>query len=201
MTVPCTPLVCEYNDYTASHIAGCDESGAGAIVGPVVAAAVVLPKDFYDEELYSNPKKRSVASRIRLNAVIKQHAIALGIALIDHQTIDQMGIMQAIHLVLHKAIEQLKTKPDQLLIAGRSFNPYKKTPYQCIPKGNRIYPAITAANIVAKVYRDQYIDSLDKDFPAYGWRKNKGYSTPSHKSMIKALGATFYHRKSFDFQL
>ncbi|HLP34877.1 MAG TPA: ribonuclease HII [Amoebophilaceae bacterium] len=200
MAVPSTPLISEYKDYTASYIAGCDESGAGAIVGPVVAAAVILPKDFYDEELYSNPKKLSVASRIRLNAVIRQRAITLGIAVVDHQTIDQMGIMQAIHLVMHKAIEQLKTNPDQLLIAGRSFVPYKKIPYQCILKGNRVYPAIAAANIVAKVYRDQYIDSLDRDFPAYGWRKNKGYSTPSHKSIIKALGATFYHRKSFDFQ-
>lgn len=199
MTEPSIPLVSEYRDYAASHVAGCDESGSGAIVGPIVAAAVVLPKDFYDAELYSNPKKFSIAARIRLNALIKQQATAWSIASVDHQTIDRLGIVQATYLAFHKAIEQLKVTPDQLLISGRSFRPYGHIPHRCMLKANRTYAAVAAANILTKVYRDRYIEVLDKDFPAYDWKHNKGYSTPAHKAVLKALGSTFYHRKSFDF--
>jgi ribonuclease HII len=199
MGLPHTPLLSEYNDYAASHIAGCDEAGTGAIVGPVVAAAVILPKDFFNEELYSNPKKLTIASRIRLNAIIRQQAIAWGIALVDHQEIDRIGIASAVHCSIHKALDQLKVSPNQLLVSGRSFSPYNDIPYKCMLKGDRIYAAIAAANVISKVYRDSYMEKLDKDFPAYGWKKNKGYSTPTHKQMIKALGVTLYHRKSFDF--
>lgn len=193
-----TPLLSEYQDYNLLHIVGCDEAGAGAVAGPVIAAAVILPHGFYDKELY-NAKNMTAASRIRIVSLVKQHAVAWGIGTVCQQEIDRIGITNASQLAIHTALNQLKIAPDLLLVSGRSFDSYKEIPYKCILQGDRMYAAIAAANIIAKVYRDSCMEKLDKDFPAYGWRKNKGYSTPAHKQAIKVFGVTLHHRKSFHF--
>ncbi|UWW96735.1 MAG: ribonuclease HII [Candidatus Cardinium sp.] len=187
----------EYKDY--HHIAGCDHAGTGAIAGPIVGAAVILPNGFYNETLY-NTKKLATALPIHLYNLIQQHAVSWSIAMVDHEEINKYGIPNASQLAIHNALNQLKILPSLLLVAGRSFDGYKAIPHQCIPQGDKIYAAITAANILAKIYRDRYMEKLDKDFPAYGWKKNKGYATPAHKQVIKQFGRTLYHRKSFDWK-
>lgn len=191
------PLLSEYQDYHLSHIAGCDHAGTGAIAGPIVGAAVILPNAFYNEALFNN-KKLTTTLPIHLYGMIQQHAIAWSIAMVDHEEINRRGIPNAAQLAIHNALDQLKTLPNLLLVSGRSFDRYKTIPHQCIPQGDKVYAAITAANILAKIYRDRYMEILDKDFPAYGWKKNKGYATPAHKQIIKKFGVTLYHRKSFD---
>ncbi|TDG95611.1 ribonuclease HII [Cardinium endosymbiont of Culicoides punctatus] len=187
-------LLSEYTHYNVPYIAGCDEVGARAIAGPIIAAAVILPHDFYDKELY-NVKNLTAASRIRISSLVKQQAIAWGIATVCQQDINKTGIANASQLAMHSAINQLKIPPDILLISGRSCNPYKDIPCKCVVHGDKIYAAVAAANIMAKVYRDSFMDKLDKDFPAYEWRKNKGYSTLVHKQAIKVFGITLHHRK------
>ncbi|WP_342265471.1 ribonuclease HII [Cardinium endosymbiont of Philonthus spinipes] len=193
------PLLSEYKDYHASHIAGCDHAGTGAIAGPIVGAAVILPSAFYNEVLY-NTKKLATTLPIHLYSIIQQHAVGWSISMVDHEEINRSGVPNAAQLAIHKALDQLKTLPNLLLVAGRSFDGYKTIPHQCIPQGDQIYAAITAASILAKVYRDRYMEKLDKDFPAYNWKKNKGYATPTHKQIIKQFGLTLYHRKSFSYK-
>ncbi|MCT4697370.1 MAG: ribonuclease HII [Candidatus Cardinium sp.] len=189
------PLLSEYQYYHVSHIAGCDHAGAGAIAGPIVGAAVILPHAFYNEILGNT---QTLTIPIHLYGIIQQHAVAWSIAMVDHIAIHSMGIPNAAQLAIHNALDQLKTLPNLLLVSGRSFDGYKTIPHQCIPQGDKIYTAISAANILAKVYRDRYMEILDKDFPAYGWKKNKGYATPAHKQVIKQFGGTLYHRKNFN---
>ena len=188
------PIQSEYQDYDASHIAGCDHAGSKAISGPIVGAAVILPHTFYDEMLYTH-KKLNTTARIHLYDIIKEHALAWSITMVGHAEINTRGIFSASQLAIYKAIDELNILPNLLLVAGQSFNGYKTVPSQSIPQGEKIYAAINAANILAKVYRDRYMKRLDKDFPAYGWKNNKGYATPAHKQIIEELGPTLYHRK------
>ncbi|WP_243517031.1 MULTISPECIES: ribonuclease HII [unclassified Candidatus Cardinium] len=189
-------LKSEYNDYHLSHIAGCDHAGSKAISGPIVGAAVILPHTFYNEILYNS--KSMTSSPIHLYLKIKHHAVAWSIAIVDHEKINSIGVAHASQLAIHNAIESLTKLPNLLLISGQSFDGYQTIPHQCIPQGDKIYAAIAAANLLSKIYRDRYMERLDKDFPAYGWKKNKGYATATHKQMLKQFGPTLYHRKSLD---
>lgn len=177
--------------------AGCDEAGRGCLAGPVVAAAVILPKDFSNEEI-NDSKKLSEKKRTALKRVIEADVFDFGVAFINNEEIDQLNILRASFKAMHKAVEQLKTIPQHLLIDGNRFVPYKDIPYSCIIKGDGKFSSIAAASILAKTYRDAYMLQLHQDYPQYGWDSNKGYPTKKHFAAIKEYGLTPYHRKSFN---
>jgi len=176
--------------------AGCDEAGRGCIAGPVTAAAVILPKDFY-HPLLNDSKQLSEIQREILRPVIEREAIAWSVAYCDNTEIDRINILKATFSAMHKAIEALSTRPDVLLIDGNRFAPYFGIPHQCIVKGDSKYAAIAAASILAKTHRDERMHDLHQLHPEYGWKENKGYPTPKHKALVRALGYTPFHRISF----
>ena len=175
---------------------GCDEAGRGCLAGPVVAAAVLLPLDF-NSELLDDSKKLSAAIRNQLRELIIQQAISYGIGLVSHEEIDRINILQASFLAMHRAIEQIQGKIDLLLIDGNRFNPYKKIPYQCIVKGDGKYQSIAAEDILAKTHRDSLMVDLDRHYPVYHLKKNKGYASASHIAAIEEHGYSPIHRKTF----
>ena len=177
--------------------AGLDEAGRGCYAGPVFAAAVILPKDFY-HPLLNDSKKLTEKSRDLLRPIIEKEAIAFGVAMIDNHEIDQINILQASYKAMHLAIDQLKKKPELLLIDGNRFKPYKKINHQCIVKGDGKFSSIAAASILAKTYRDAYMQNIHLEFPNYHWTKNKGYGTADHRKAIEEFGLCKYHRKSFN---
>jgi len=176
--------------------AGCDEAGRGCYAGPVVAAAVVLPRDFY-HPLLNDSKQVSERNRIRLRSVIEKEAQAFSVASVSNDEIDQINILKASFLAMHRALDQLMINPTSLLIDGNKFVPYKKIPFQCFIKGDAHFASIAAASILAKTYRDDYMRQLHTEFPGYGWNTNKGYGTLEHRKAIEHLGLCRYHRKSF----
>jgi len=176
--------------------AGCDEAGRGCLSGPVVAAAVILPKSF-ENELLNDSKKLTEAKRKLLRPIIEKEAIAFGVAFVDEQEIDRINILNASFLAMHRSIDQLSEKPELLLIDGNRFNPYKEVEHQCIVKGDGKYLSIAAASVLAKTYRDDYMEKIDEEFPMYDWINNKGYPTAKHRQGIKDHGDCKYHRKSF----
>jgi ribonuclease HII len=176
--------------------AGCDEAGRGCLAGPVFAAAVILPRDFY-HPLLNDSKLVTEKNRNDLRILIKQSAISYAVASIDNDEIDQINILKASFKAMHLAIEQLKKKPQLLLIDGNRFYTYKKTPHRCIIKGDSIYTSIAAASILAKTYRDDYMLKLHKKFPHYAWNNNKGYGTLAHRKAIEEHGQCKFHRKTF----
>lgn len=176
--------------------AGSDEAGRGCYAGPVFAAAVVLPVDFY-HPLLNDSKQVTAKEREILKKVIESSAIAWAVASVDNTEIDHINILQASYKAMHQAIDQLIPKPQLLLIDGNRFIPYKKTPHHCIIKGDGIYSSIAAASILAKTYRDAYMEQLHQEFPHYGWYKNKGYGTLQHRTAIEKYGLCKYHRKSY----
>lgn len=176
--------------------AGCDEAGRGCYAGPVVAAAVILPKNF-KHTLLNDSKKLSAAQRETLRPIIEEKAIAWGIGVIDHEEIDKINILKASFKAMHNAIDQLSSKPSLLLIDGNRFVPYPQIPHQCFVKGDGRYASIAAASILAKTYRDQLMQALHTEFPQYGWDRNKGYGTAAHRKAIDIHGLCKYHRKSF----
>ena len=177
--------------------AGVDEAGRGCYAGPVFAAAVILPKDFF-HPLLNDSKKLSEKQRDILRPIIEKESIAFGVALVDNYEIDQINILQASYKAMHLSIDQLKPKPNSLLIDGNRFKLYKKISHQCIVKGDGKFASIAAASILAKTYRDEYMNLIHKEFPDYGWDKNKGYGTAVHRSAIERMGLCKYHRKSFN---
>ena len=177
--------------------AGVDEAGRGCYAGPVFAAAVILPKDFY-HPLLNDSKKLSEKQRDILRPIIENESIAFGVASVDNNEIDQINILQASYKAMHLSIDQLKPKPDGLLIDGNRFKPYKKISHLCIVKGDGKFASIAAASILAKTYRDEYMNLIHKEFPEYGWDKNKGYGTAIHRKAIEQIGLSKYHRKSFN---
>lgn len=179
--------------------AGLDEAGRGCYAGPVFAAAVILPKDFY-HPLLNDSKQLNEKQRNLLRPVIEKESIAFAVASVDNETIDKINILQAGFSAMHLAVKQLKTTPEFLLIDGNRFKPYKSIPHQCIVKGDGKYASIAAASILAKTYRDELMQKLHAAFPYYGWDKNKGYGTASHRKAIDTFGLCSYHRKSFDIQ-
>ena len=178
--------------------AGCDEAGRGCLAGPVFAAAVILPENF-DLPLLNDSKKLSKKIRYALRDEIVATAESWAVACANNRTIDKINILNASFLAMHKAIEQLEIKPDFLLIDGNRFKPYKSIPYSCIIKGDGKFCAIAAASILAKTYRDDFMEKIHKQFPEYDWVNNKGYPTVKHRFAISEKGITPYHRKTFRF--
>lgn len=177
--------------------AGVDEAGRGCYAGPVFAAAVILPKKF-QHPLLNDSKKLSEKQRDLLRPVIENESIAWAVAMVGNEEIDQINILQASYKAMHLAIDQLKKQPEILLIDGNRFKPYKKMIHHCIVKGDGKYASIAAASILAKTYRDEYMQKLHAEFPVYGWDRNKGYGTADHRNAILEHGLCSYHRKSYN---
>jgi len=176
--------------------AGCDEAGRGCLAGPVVGAAVILPKDFR-HDLLNDSKKLSKKNREKLRLVIEKKSITWGVSFVNEKEIDKINILNASFTAMHRAIEKLNIKPELLLIDGNRFNPYDNIPAECIIKGDGKYLSIAAASILAKTYRDDFMRKIDNEFPMYNWKKNKGYPTKEHRKGILIHGASKYHRKTF----
>ena len=176
--------------------AGCDEAGRGCLAGPVVAAAVILPKNFKHPVL-NDSKKLSPKQRILLRDEIINTAIAWNIAFVDNTEIDEINILRASIRAMHIAIEGLQKEPQFLLIDGNRFYPYKAIGHSTIIRGDSIYFSIAAASVLAKTSRDEYMNKIHEEFPQYGWDRNKGYPTSIHRAAIFKYGITPYHRKSF----
>lgn len=177
--------------------AGCDEAGRGCLAGAVYAAAVILPPDFKNEQL-NDSKQLSEKQRYALRQVIEQEAVAWAIGIVSPKEIDKINILNASFLAMHRAVAQLKTVPEHLLIDGNRFNPYPNIPHTTIVKGDGKYLSIAAASILAKTYRDDYMNRLHEEFPYYDWDHNKGYPTKKHRAAIARHGTTPYHRMSFN---
>jgi len=176
--------------------AGCDEAGRGCLAGPVVAAAVILPRN-YKHPVLNDSKKLSAKQRLSLRDEILASAIAAKVAFVDNNEIDEMNILRASIKAMHLAIEGLKKTPQFLLIDGNRFYQYKDINHKTIVKGDGLYFSIAAASVLAKTYRDEYMEKIHEEFPQYGWDRNKGYPTIFHRSAIMKYGITTYHRKSF----
>ena len=176
--------------------AGCDEAGRGCLAGPVVAAAVILPKD-YTNQMLDDSKKLNEKKRDALRIEIMRDALAWGIGVVSNEEIDKINILNASFLAMHRAIDQLRLNPELLLIDGNRFKPYHDLPYHTIVKGDGKYLSIAAASILAKTERDAIMQKLHKEFPDYDWNKNKGYPTRKHILAVEQFGQTPYHRKSF----
>ncbi|CAG0910938.1 unnamed protein product [Cyprideis torosa] len=176
--------------------AGCDEAGRGCLAGPVVAAAVILPKRF-KHPLLNDSKQLTEKQRMLLRPIIMEKALAWGIASCSPAEIDEINILKASFLAMHRAVDQLKTKPELLLIDGNRFTPYPNIPHYCQVKGDATYLHIAAASILAKTERDLHMQKLHDEHPEYDWHKNKGYPTKKHRAAIKEFGPTPYHRMSF----
>ncbi|MDR0748595.1 MAG: ribonuclease HII [Tannerellaceae bacterium] len=176
--------------------AGCDEAGRGCLAGAVFAAAVILPPGFAHDEL-NDSKRLSEKKRYALRPVIEQSAIAWAIGMVTPEEIDKINILNASFLAMHRAVEQLATQPEHLLIDGNRFTPYPGIPHTTIIKGDGKFQSIAAASILAKTYRDDYMNALALHYPAYRWNENKGYPTRAHRLAIRELGITPHHRKTF----
>jgi ribonuclease HII len=185
------------SSFTTDKIeAGCDEVGRGCLAGPVVAAAVILPKH-YKNELLNDSKQLTSEIRLELDAVLKRDALAWAIAEVSPQEIDKINILNASFKAMHLAVDALTTTPELLLIDGNRFTPYHTTPHHCIIKGDSLYLSIAAASVLAKNYRDSSMKQLALAHPGYGWETNMGYPTIEHREGIRRLGVTPHHRLSF----
>lgn len=177
--------------------AGCDEAGRGCLAGAVFAAAVILPDSFRCEKL-NDSKQLSENVRYKLRPIIEEQATSFAIGSVSAQEIDQINILKASFLAMHRAINKLKHIPEHLLIDGNRFTPYESISHTCIIKGDSKFLPIAAASVLAKTYRDDYMIELDKEYPLYGWKKNKGYPTLAHRQAIAKYGITPYHRTTFN---
>jgi len=176
--------------------AGCDEAGRGCLAGPVYAGAVILPPDF-ELPLLNDSKQLSEKQRYQLRPIIEEQAIAWGVGAVTNEEIDQINILNASYLAMHRAIEQLRIVPEYLIIDGNRFKAYKNIPHSCIVKGDAKYLSIAAASVLAKTYRDDFMLSIDAEFPQFNWKQNKGYPTQAHRDALVEHGETHYHRKTF----
>ena len=176
--------------------AGCDEAGRGCLAGSVFAAAVILPEDYVNDGL-NDSKQLSAKRRYELRREIESDALAWAVGVVTPEEIDEINILNASILAMHRALDQLKVRPEAIIVDGNRFKPYRFIPYSTVVKGDGKYLSIAAASILAKTYRDDYMDRLAEEFPQYGWTENKGYPTRAHREAIKKYGPTPYHRKSF----
>ena len=176
--------------------AGCDEAGRGCLAGSVYAAAVILPQDYVNERL-NDSKKLTECQRYRLREEIERDALAWAVGVVTPQEIDEINILNASFLAMHRAVDGLKIRPQHLLIDGNRFNPYPGIEYTTVVKGDGKYLSIAAASILAKTYRDDYMNRLAEEYPQYDWRSNKGYPTKKHRAAIAEHGTTPYHRLTF----
>ena len=177
--------------------AGCDEAGRGCLAGSVFAAAVILPPDFKNDDL-NDSKQLSEKKRYALRPIIEQEAIAWAVGIVTPEEIDKINILKASFLAMHRAIDQLKVRPEHLLIDGNRFTPYPEINHTTVVKGDGKYLSIAAASILAKTYRDDYMNRLHEEFPYYDWDHNKGYPTKKHRAAIAERGTTPYHRMTFN---
>lgn len=176
--------------------AGCDEAGRGCLAGPVFAAAVILPKNF-ENEILTDSKQLCAEDRYSLRVIIEKEAIAYAVAEVDHEEIDRINILNASFLAMHKALDRLHLQPELILVDGNRFKKYRETPHECVVKGDGKYFSIAAASILAKTYRDDYMQSIAHLHPDYGWSSNKGYATLKHRKAVLEYGFTPFHRKTF----
>ncbi len=177
--------------------AGCDEAGRGCLAGAVYAAAVILPKDFRNEQL-NDSKQLTARQRYALRRVIEREAVAWAVGVVSPQEIDEINILNAALLAMHRAVDGLAVRPQHLLVDGNRFRPYPGVPHTTVVKGDGKYLAIAAASVLAKTYRDDYMLRLHEEYPQYGWDRNKGYPTRAHREAIAQWGTTPYHRQSFN---
>ena len=182
--------------YTDCIEAGCDEAGRGCLAGSVYAAAVILPSD-YDNPLLNDSKQLSVKLRYALRDQIVHDAVAWAVGIVTPEEIDRINILNASFLAMHRALDQLAVRPEAIIVDGNRFRPYHDLPYTTLVKGDGKYQAIAAASILAKTFRDDYMDRLDEEYPMYDWRSNKGYPTRRHREGIRLHGISPYHRKSY----
>jgi len=178
-------------------VAGLDEAGRGCLAGPVCAAAVIMPGN-YENKILNDSKQLSERQRNELRLEIEETALSWAVAMVDNDEIDEINILNASILAMHRALDQLPEDPQFLLVDGNRFKSYKDIPHECIVKGDGKYYSIAAASVLAKTYRDEYMLTLDAEFPQYCWAANKGYPTRDHKDAINEHGITSYHRKSFN---
>lgn len=176
--------------------AGCDEAGRGCLAGSVFAAAVILPPD-YENELLNDSKKLTDRKRKQLREIIEHDAVDWAVGIVEPGDIDEINILNASILAMHRALDQLKVRPEAVIVDGNRFKPYRDLPYTTIVKGDGKYLSIAAASILAKTYRDDYMDRLAEDYPQYDWKSNKGYPTKKHRQAIRECGITPFHRRSF----
>ncbi|MBQ8502016.1 MAG: ribonuclease HII [Bacteroides sp.] len=177
--------------------AGCDEAGRGCLAGAVYAAAVILPADF-ENELLNDSKQLTEHQRYELRPVIEREAVAWAVGVVSPEEIDKINILNASFLAMHRAIDQLKVRPQHLLIDGNRFKRYQDLPHTTVVKGDGKYLSIAAASILAKTYRDDYMNRLHQEYPCYDWQKNKGYPTKAHRAAISLHGTSPYHRMTFN---
>ncbi len=189
------PLIPHY--YNDKVEAGCDEAGRGCLAGSVYAAAVILPAG-YDNPFLDDSKKLSPAKRKALSQQIQSDAVAWAVGIVTPKEIDKINILRASILAMHRALAALAIEPEVIIVDGNRFTPYKNIPFTTIVKGDGKYQAIAAASILAKTFRDEYMEHLAKEFPVYDWANNKGYPTAKHRSALRKYGASPYHRKSFN---
>ena len=183
--------------YTDLVEAGCDEAGRGCLAGSVYAAAVILPPD-YDNALLNDSKKLTEKRRYALRDDIIRDAVAWAVGVVTPEEIDHINILRASFLAMHRALDQLKVRPEAVIVDGNRFTPYLDLPYTTIVKGDGKYQSIAAASILAKTFRDDYMDALAKEYPYYDWQSNKGYPTRAHREGIRLHGISPYHRKSYN---
>ncbi|WP_298478254.1 ribonuclease HII [uncultured Maribacter sp.] len=184
------------NIYKFHDEIGTDEAGRGCLAGPVTAAAIVLPMGFANSIL-NDSKQLSEKKRVKLRPVIESSCISCAVAHVFPEKIDEINILNASILAMHKSIDQLQTLSEFIIVDGNKFKQYKHFSHECIIKGDSKYMRIAAASVLAKTYRDDYMDKIHEEFPMYNWKKNKGYPTKEHREAIRQYGITKYHRKSF----
>lgn len=176
--------------------AGCDEAGRGCLAGSVYAAAVIFPPGYHNDEL-NDSKQLTARRRYRLREIVERDAVAWAVGIVTPEEIDEMNILNASILAMHRALDRLSVRPEAVIVDGNRFKPYRGLPSATIVKGDGKFLSIAAASILAKTYRDDYMDLLAKECPEYDWLSNKGYPTRKHRAAIRQYGATKYHRKSF----
>ena len=183
--------------YEGKVEAGCDEAGRGCLAGSVYAAAVIFPENYQNEEL-NDSKKLTDKRRKQLREIIQRDAVAWAVGIVTPEEIDKINILNASILAMHRALDQLKVRPEAVIVDGNRFKPYQSLPHTTIVKGDGKYLSIAAASILAKTYRDDYMDKLAEEYPQYDWLSNKGYPTKKHREAIRQYGITPYHRKTFN---
>lgn len=177
--------------------AGCDEAGRGCLAGSVYAAAVILPPD-YQNDLLNDSKQLTEKRRYELREIIQRDAVAWAVGIVTPEEIDKINILNASILAMHRALDQLQVRPEAIIVDGNRFKKYQNLPHTTIVKGDGKYLSIAAASILAKTYRDDYMNELAKEYPQYDWLSNKGYPTKKHRDAIRQYGITPYHRKSYN---
>ena len=187
----------EAHYYEGKIEAGCDEAGRGCLAGSVYAAAVILPEG-YENELLNDSKQLTEKKRYQLREIIERDAVAWAVGIVTPEEIDKINILNASILAMHRALDQLKVRPEAVIVDGNRFKKYKDLPHTTIVKGDGKYLSIAAASILAKTYRDDYMNKLAEEYPQYDWLSNKGYPTKKHREAIRQFGITPYHRKSYN---